>query len=70
MAGPTELFKSNCILKILCILSWFETLVVTSPCRMKMNKHAAISGFEVCAKVDEHQPALDPNRIWVMQLSV
>ncbi len=37
---------------------------------MKMNKHAAISGFEVCAKDDEHQPALDPNRIRVMQLSV
>lgn len=56
--------------KSLCILSGFGTLIVTSPCRMKMNKHAPISGFEVCAKVDEYQPALDPNRIRVMQLSV
>lgn len=27
---------------------------------MKMNKHAPISIFEVCAKVGEHQAALNP----------
>lgn len=60
MVGVTELFILIISEKSLCILSRFRTLIVTSPCRMKMNKHAPISSFEVCAKVGEHQPALNP----------